>query len=93
MNYLTAYSFLYPGEEPFYHPLGGLDPPEPLYSPTEYQPLALDNSGVPYPDHFGQRDVIGEFPIDSDSSADWELSFPVSEGRDLGGRPGETELS
>ncbi|XP_044033057.1 polycystic kidney disease 1 like 1 [Siniperca chuatsi] len=74
------------GEEPFYYPLGEFDPPEPLYSSTEYQPLALDNSGVLYPDHFGQRDVISEFPIDSDSSADWDFSFPVLESGDLGGR-------
>ncbi|XP_070784659.1 polycystin-1-like protein 1 [Enoplosus armatus] len=74
------------GEEPFYHPLGEFDPPEPLYSSSEYQPLALDNSGVPYSDHFGQSDVISEFPIDSDSSADWEFSFPVLESGDFGGR-------
>ncbi|KAM9337218.1 polycystin-1-like protein 1 [Symphorus nematophorus] len=76
------------GEEPFYHPLGEFDPRKPLYSSPEYQPLALDNSGVLYSDHFGQSDVIGEFPIDSDSSADWEFSFPVLESSDLGGRLG-----
>lgn len=89
----NSLSSLCPGEEPFYHPLGELDPPERLYSSTEYQPLAPDNSGVLYSDHFGQSDVISEFPIDSDSSADWELSFPVLESGDLGGRPGETKLS
>ncbi|KAG8009401.1 Polycystic kidney disease 1 like 1 [Nibea albiflora] len=74
------------GEEPFYHPLGEFDPPELLYSSTEYQPLALDNSGVLFSDHFGQSDVISEFPVDLDSSADWEFSFPVLESGDLGGR-------
>ncbi|XP_028425777.1 polycystic kidney disease 1 like 1 [Perca flavescens] len=73
------------GEEPFYHRLGEFHPPKPLYSSTEYPPLAFDNSGVLYSDHFDQRDVISEFPIDSDSSADWEFSFPV-ESDDLGGR-------
>ncbi|KAM3593069.1 uncharacterized protein V6R79_005557 [Siganus canaliculatus] len=68
-----------PGEEPFYHPLGEFDPPEPLYSPTEYQLLALDNSSVLYSDHFYQSDIISEFPIDPDSSADWEFSFPALE--------------
>ncbi len=92
MNYLTAYP-LYPGEERFYHTRGEFDPPEPLYSSTEYQPLALDNSGVLYSDHSGQSDFISEFPIDSDSSADWELSFPVLESGDLRGLPGETRLS
>ncbi|KAE8279963.1 Polycystic kidney disease 1 like 1 Protein abecobe [Larimichthys crocea] len=73
------------GEEPFYHPLGEFDPPELLYSSTEYQPLALDNSGVLFSD---QSDVISEFPVDLDSSADWEFSFPVLESGDLGGRLG-----
>ncbi|XP_073344382.1 polycystin-1-like protein 1 [Pagrus major] len=71
-------------EEPFYHPLGEFDPPEPLYSSSEYQALALDNSSVLYLDHFGQSDVISEFPIDS--SADWEFSFPVLESGGSGGR-------
>ncbi|XP_068438427.1 polycystin-1-like protein 1 [Clinocottus analis] len=69
------------GEEPFHHPLGEFDP---LYSSTEYPPLAFDNSGVLYSDHF--RDMITEFPIDSDSSADWEFSFAVLETGDLGGQ-------
>ncbi|TNN59486.1 Polycystic kidney disease 1 like 1 [Liparis tanakae] len=72
------------GEEPFHPPLGEFDPPKPLYSSSEYPPLALDNSGVRYSDHFLQ----GEFPIDSDSSADWEFSFPVLETGDLGGQQG-----
>ncbi|XP_045922035.1 polycystic kidney disease 1 like 1 [Micropterus dolomieu] len=77
------------GEEPFYLTLGEFDPPEPLYSYTEYQTLALDNSGVLYSDHFGKSDVISELPIDSDSSADWDFSFPVLESDDYGGRPAE----
>ncbi|XP_065805230.1 polycystin-1-like protein 1 [Labrus bergylta] len=79
-------------EEPFYRPQGEFDPPEPLYSSTEYQTLALDNSSVLYPDHFGLSDVISEMQIDSDSSADWELSFPVLESDDLEGQIGETKL-
>ncbi|KAA8580858.1 hypothetical protein FQN60_013816 [Etheostoma spectabile] len=73
------------GVEPFYPRLGEFHPPKPLYSSTEYPPLAFDNSGVLHSDHFDQRDVISEFPTDSDSSADWEFSFPV-ENDDMGGR-------
>lgn len=82
-------SSLCPGEDPFYHPLGAFDPPEPLYASTEYQPLALDNSGVLFSDHFG--DVISEFPEASGSSADWEFSFPVSENVGSGGGPGKSK--
>lgn len=82
-------SSLCPGEDPFYHPPGAFDPPEPLYASTEYQPLALDNSGVLFSDHFG--DVISEFPEASGSSADWEFSFPVLENVDSGGGPGESK--
>ncbi|XP_041670635.1 LOW QUALITY PROTEIN: polycystic kidney disease 1 like 1 [Cheilinus undulatus] len=74
------------GEEPFFHPVRDLDPPEPLSSSTEYQTLALDNSSVQYLDHLGQSDVISEMQIDSDSSTDWELYFPVLESGDLGGQ-------
>ncbi|KAF3836007.1 hypothetical protein F7725_028565 [Dissostichus mawsoni] len=74
------------GEEPFYHPLGELDPPKPLYSSTEYPPL--DNSGVLYSDHFTQSGVITELPVDPDSSADWEFPFPFLESEDVGDRPG-----
>lgn len=87
----NSLSSLCPGEEPFYHPLGEFDPPEPLYSPSEYQPLALDNSGVLYLDHFGQSDVISKFTIDS--SADWEFSSPILESGGSGGRSGETKVS
>ncbi|XP_074549754.1 polycystin-1-like protein 1 [Halichoeres trimaculatus] len=66
------------GEEPFYHPQGEL-----LYSPTEYQSLALDNSSVQYSSHFDHSDVISEFPIDSDSSTDWDLSSSTLESRSL----------
>ncbi|XP_044196388.1 polycystic kidney disease 1 like 1-like [Thunnus albacares] len=71
VNIRTAES----GEEPIYHPLGEFL--EPLYSSTEYLPLALDNGS-------SQGDVISEFPIDSDSSTDWEFSFPVLESGDVG---------
>uniref|UniRef100_A0A3B4XJB1 Polycystin 1 like 1, transient receptor potential channel interacting n=1 Tax=Seriola lalandi dorsalis TaxID=1841481 RepID=A0A3B4XJB1_SERLL len=43
--------------------------------------------------HFGQSDVISEFPGHSDSSAEWEFSFAVLENGDKGGQPyldGET---
>lgn len=66
--------------------MGEIDPLEP-----EYQPLARDNTGVFYSDHFGQSDIISRLSIDPDSSTDWELSFPVSESGELGGRPGETK--
>ncbi|KAL6097956.1 pkd1l1 [Pungitius sinensis] len=73
------------GEEPFYHLLGEYGPPKPLFSSTEYPQLTSDNSGAQYADHFRQADVISEFPIESDSSADWEFSFPVLESEDMGG--------
>nr|XP_046228097.1 polycystic kidney disease 1 like 1 [Scatophagus argus] len=76
-----------PGKESFYHPLGESDPPEPLFSSTEYQPLALDNGGVLYSDRLGHSDVISELPIDPDSSGDLEFSFPLSESSDLAGPP------
>ncbi|KAM6908104.1 polycystin-1-like protein 1 [Lycodopsis pacificus] len=76
----NSFPSLCPGEETFYHPLGEFDPLKPLYSSTEYPPLAFDNSGVLYSDHFR----LGEFPIESDSFADWEFSFPVLEA--LGGQ-------
>lgn len=76
-------SSLCPGEDPFYHSLGVFDPPGPLYSSTEYQPLALDNSGVLFSDRSG--DVINEHAEDLDSSADWEFSFPVLESIDYSG--------
>ncbi|CAK6980027.1 polycystic kidney disease 1 like 1, partial [Scomber scombrus] len=51
-----------------------------LYSSTEYLPRALDSGS-------GQGDVISEFPIDSDSSTDWEFSFPVLESGKVGDQP------
>ncbi|XP_078019104.1 polycystin-1-like protein 1 [Epinephelus lanceolatus] len=80
------------GEESFYHPLRETDPRKPLSSSTEYLPLPLDNSGVLYSDHFGRSDIISEFQIDSDSSADWEFSFPFLESSDLGGRLGDYDV-
>ncbi|XP_059183422.1 polycystin-1-like protein 1 [Centropristis striata] len=79
---LSAPSTIMEGEEPFYRPLGDFDPPKLLYSSTEYPPFSSDNSGVLHSEHFGQSDVISEFPIES--SADWEFSFPVLESGDLG---------
>ena len=80
----NSISSLCPGEEPIYHPLGEFL--EPLYSSTEYPPLALDNGS-------GQNDVISELPIDSDSSTDWEFSFPVLESGDVEDRLGEKKRS
>lgn len=73
---------LCPGEDPFYHGLGVFDPLGPLYSSTEYQPLALDNSGVLLSDR--SSDVISEHPENLDS-VDWEFSFPVLESIDYSG--------
>ncbi|CAJ1082323.1 polycystic kidney disease 1 like 1 [Xyrichtys novacula] len=70
-------------EEPFYHPQGGFHPRELSHSSTKYQSLALDNGSIQYSEHF-DSDVISESPIDLDSSADWDLSFPVSESGDSG---------
>lgn len=89
----NSFSSLNPGEEPFYHLLGEYDPPRPLYSSTEHPQLTFDNSGARYADHFRQAGVISEFPIESDSSADWEFSFPVLESGDMGGQQGEGKLS
>lgn len=81
----NSLSSLCPGEEAFYHPPGEFDPPQPLYSSTEYQPLALDNRGVLDSEHSGRSDIISEIPVDLDSSADWDFSFPVfGSGEGLG---------
>lgn len=64
--------------------MGEFDHLEPLYSSTEYPPLALGNSS-------SQSDVISEFPTDTDSSIDWEFSFPDMESGDTGDQLGEGE--
>ncbi|XP_023272777.1 polycystic kidney disease protein 1-like 1 [Seriola lalandi dorsalis] len=76
----------YTRDEPFYHSLGKFDLPKHQTS-TEYPPLTVDNSGVLPSEHFGQSDVISEFPGHSDSSAEWEFSFAVLENGDKGGQP------
>lgn len=43
-------------------------------------------------DQFDQGDHISGFPVDPESSADWELSFPVSGSGQLEGPPGEAKL-
>ncbi|XP_050922890.1 LOW QUALITY PROTEIN: polycystic kidney disease 1 like 1 [Lates calcarifer] len=73
------------GDKPFYHSLGKLDPAE-HHPSTEYPPLALDNSGVLYSEHSGQSDATSKFPVDSDSSAEWEFSLPVLENGDVEGQ-------
>lgn len=71
-----------PGEEPF---PGESDPQDHLF-----QPFAHDQSGILGSEQFDQS--RGEFPIDPESSADWALSFPVSESGQPDGRPGEKWL-
>ncbi|KAM8822788.1 polycystin-1-like protein 1 [Spinachia spinachia] len=72
------------GEGPSYHFFGEYDPPKPSYSSTEHPQLTFDNSGAQYADRFRLADVISEFPIESESSADWDFSFPVLENGDTG---------
>nr|XP_020465285.1 polycystic kidney disease protein 1-like 1 [Monopterus albus] len=67
------------GEESFYHPLGEFDPPE-NHSTSENPLHALD---ILFSDKSDQSEAIGEFPVDFDSSADWEISFPVLESDDI----------
>ncbi|XP_060950290.1 polycystin-1-like protein 1 [Limanda limanda] len=70
------------GEEPSYNSPGEFPSAEPQPS-TDYPPLTLDSSGDLYSEQFGQSDIISEFPVDSDPSAEWEFSFPVLEGGDI----------
>uniref|UniRef100_A0A3Q3J1C2 Polycystic kidney disease protein 1-like 1 n=1 Tax=Monopterus albus TaxID=43700 RepID=A0A3Q3J1C2_MONAL len=65
--------------ESFYHPLGEFDPPE-NHSTSENPLHALD---ILFSDKSDQSEAIGEFPVDFDSSADWEISFPVLESDDI----------
>lgn len=69
-----------PGEEAF---LGDLDPQDPAFMPLHD---TLDS------DQFDQRDNVSGFPLDPESSADWEFSFPVSESGEFEGRPGGKKL-
>ncbi|XP_071384147.1 LOW QUALITY PROTEIN: polycystin-1-like protein 1 [Centroberyx affinis] len=73
-------------EEQYHHRLGEFDPPEPLYPFSEHAPVVLDTGSILYSAPFGQSDIISEFPIDSDSSADSDYTFPVLESADMGGR-------
>lgn len=61
--------------------------------PGEFDPQAHpfatpghDQSGS---DQFDPGNDLRGFPIDPESSADWEFSFPASESDQLDGRPGE----
>lgn len=70
-----------PGEQPF---LREFDPQaHPFTAPGHDQSGSLDS------DQFDHSDDISGFPIDPESSADWEFSFPASESDRLDGRPGE----
>ena len=51
--------------------------------------LVLGNGSSPYSDDVGQSGFFGEFPNDSDSSDDWEFSFPLPESSDVNGRLSE----
>nr|XP_019942839.1 PREDICTED: polycystic kidney disease protein 1-like 1 [Paralichthys olivaceus] len=75
------------GEEPLYHSPGEFYPAEHQPS-TDYLSLTLDSSGDLDSEQLG----ISEFPVPSDLSAEWEFSFPVLEGGDMGeqGVDGET---
>lgn len=53
---------------------------EELFFPRGNPTLHPDSGGI----HFDHRDVMNEFPIDSDSSVDWHLSFPAQEAFDTG---------
>ncbi|XP_069369205.1 polycystin-1-like protein 1 [Paralichthys olivaceus] len=70
---------LSPGEEPLYHSPGEFYPAEHQPS-TDYLSLTLDSSGDLDSEQLG----ISEFPVPSDLSAEWEFSFPVLEGGDMG---------
>ncbi|XP_034038147.1 polycystic kidney disease 1 like 1-like [Thalassophryne amazonica] len=70
------------GEEPYYHPPGESEPPEPPYRTSEHTPPSLDDDGVLYSDHFSQTDV-NELTTDLNSSGDSDFLFPLSERVDL----------
>ncbi|XP_062235998.1 polycystin-1-like protein 1 [Platichthys flesus] len=70
------------GEEPSYHSPGEFPPAE-HHPSTDYPPLTLDSNGDLYSEQFGRSDIISEFPVDSDASAEWEFSFPVLEAGDM----------
>lgn len=82
----NSLSSLCPGEEPFYHPQGEL-----LYSPTEYQALVLDNSSIQYSSHFDHSNISSDFPIDSDSSTDWDLPSSILGSSSLRDQEGKRE--
>ena len=81
---------LSPGEEPLYHSPGEFPSAE-HHPSTDYPPLTLDGSGDLLSEQFGQSDIISEFPVHSDPSAEWEFSFPVLEAGDMGDQ-GEREM-
>uniref|UniRef100_UPI0025AE2B8E polycystin-1-like protein 1 n=1 Tax=Doryrhamphus excisus TaxID=161450 RepID=UPI0025AE2B8E len=63
------------GEEPSNHPRGELSLIKPSNSSTEQLLLVLDDGSI-------HLDVGSEFPIDYDSSADWEFPAIESAGQD-----------
>lgn len=70
-----------PGEQPC---VGELDPQaHPFTAPGRDQTGILDSA------QFDHSDDISGFPVDPESSADWEFSFPASESDQWDGRPGQ----
>ncbi|XP_053269030.1 polycystic kidney disease 1 like 1 [Pleuronectes platessa] len=79
------------GEEPSYHSPGEFPSGE-HHPSTDYPPLTLDSSRDLYSEQFGQRDIISEFPVDTDASAEWEFSFPVLEAGDMGDQESDYDV-
>lgn len=72
-----------PGEQAF---LGEFDPrARPFTAPGH------DQSGILDPAQLDPSDDTSGFPLDPESSADWEFSFPASESDGLDGGPGENK--
>lgn len=52
-------------------------------------PPGHDQSSILDSDQYEHSNDISGFPVDPESSGDWEFSFPVSESSQLDGQPGE----
>ncbi|XP_034428977.1 polycystic kidney disease 1 like 1 [Hippoglossus hippoglossus] len=91
LKYSKMCVYVMQGEEPLYHSPGEFPPAE-HHPSTDYPPLTLDSSGDQYSEQFGQSDIISEFPVHSDPSAEWELSFPVLEGGDMGDQESDYDV-
>uniref|UniRef100_A0A668TEH4 Polycystic kidney disease 1b n=1 Tax=Oreochromis aureus TaxID=47969 RepID=A0A668TEH4_OREAU len=51
---------------------------------SESSPRVLNNDGVLYSDYLIQGDISSEIPVEPDSSADWDFSFPLLESGNAG---------